>query len=283
MGPSSASQQHQQQLQHPFNGQRQSAEIQLRTPHVLPIFSGEAPRSWLLECEDIFNLVQIPMENRVKWCIGHNRGQAKTWLSSSGFHLDKMSWSDLSLVLLERFPDTVNIYIDQYESWMTRMKSSRPYLPPEFFVERFVSGLIEGIKHNVQCQKPHSHLSAYWFVRQYEKAYLSGAKKAINPPPTVRQLPNNPIRNAPAPLPHHIQQNNLVVPIEQRNRARRKCWYCPENWTIGHKCQQMQRALNQIEMQGHSDDENADIPDQPVINQEVPAKPCPRRSCPAGR
>jgi hypothetical protein len=45
----------------------------------------------------------------------------------------------------------------------------------------------------------------------------------------------------------------------------------------------MQRALNQIEMQGHSDDENADIPDQPVINQEVPAKPCPRRSCPVGR
>jgi hypothetical protein len=108
MGPSSASQQHQQQLQHPFNGQRQSAKIQLRTPHVeLPIFSGEAPRSWLLECEDIFNLVQIPMENRVKWGIAHIRGQAKTWLSSSGFHLDKMSWSDLSSVLLERFPDTM--------------------------------------------------------------------------------------------------------------------------------------------------------------------------------
>jgi hypothetical protein len=31
----------------------------------------------------------------------------------------------------------------------------------------------------------------------------------------------------------------------------------------------MQRALNQIEMQGHSDYENADIPDHPVINQEV--------------
>jgi hypothetical protein len=103
MGPTSASQQqHQQHPQQSFNGQRQSAEIQLRTPHVeLPIFSGEAPRSWLLECEDIFNLVQIPMENRVKWGIAHIRGQAKTWLSSSGFHLDKMSWSDLSSVLLE--------------------------------------------------------------------------------------------------------------------------------------------------------------------------------------
>jgi hypothetical protein len=109
----------------------------------LPIFLGEAPRSWLLECKDIFNLVQIPMENRVKWGIGHIRGQEKTWLSSSGFHLDKMSWSDLSSVLLERFPDTmaadpmdqlqqlkqlsiVNIYIDPYESWMTQMKRGHP-------------------------------------------------------------------------------------------------------------------------------------------------------------
>jgi hypothetical protein len=164
----------------------------------LPIFSGEAPRSWLLECEDIFNLVQIPLENGVKWGIAHIRGQAKTWLSSSGFHLDKMSWSDLSSVLLERFPDTmaadptnqlqqlkqlstVNIYIDLYESWMTQMKRGQPYLPLEFFVERFVSGLKEGIKHNVQCQKPHSLLSAYWFARQYEKAYLSGTKKTIIP------------------------------------------------------------------------------------------------------
>jgi hypothetical protein len=31
----------------------------------------------------------------------------------------------------------------------------------------------------------------------------------------------------------------------------------------------MQRALNGIEMQGHSDDENADILDQPIINPEV--------------
>jgi hypothetical protein len=76
MGPTSASQQHQQHPPHSFNGRRQSAKIQLRTPHVeLPIFLGEAPRSWLLECEDIFNLVQIPMENQVKWGIAHIRGQ----------------------------------------------------------------------------------------------------------------------------------------------------------------------------------------------------------------
>ena len=36
----------------------------------------------------------------------------------------------------------------------------------------------------------------------------------------------------------------------------------PENWVLGHKCLPMQRALNAIEMQDHSDDE------QPVERQQ---------------
>jgi hypothetical protein len=53
------------QTQH--NNPRSSTDVQLRTPHVeLPIFTGEAPRAWLLECEDIFTLVQIPQATRVQ-------------------------------------------------------------------------------------------------------------------------------------------------------------------------------------------------------------------------
>jgi hypothetical protein len=43
----------------------------------LPIFSGEAPRTWLLECEHIFNLVQIQTENIVQWGIAHVRERQK--------------------------------------------------------------------------------------------------------------------------------------------------------------------------------------------------------------
>jgi hypothetical protein len=44
---------------------RNVTELQIRTRHVeLPIFTGEAPRAWLLECEDIFNLVQIPQKKK---------------------------------------------------------------------------------------------------------------------------------------------------------------------------------------------------------------------------
>ena len=121
----------------------------------------------------------ITHEQRVRWGLAHIRGQAKTWLSSAGLNLQTISWNALCHVLIERFPDiqsadpmdrlqhlkqmtTVDAYIIAYEPWMTLMKRDRPYLPQEFFVDRFVSGLKDNIKHNVQCQKPNTLLSAYW-------------------------------------------------------------------------------------------------------------------------
>jgi hypothetical protein len=112
----------------------------------LPIFLGEEPRAWLLECEDILELVNIPAEYRVKWDLGHIQGQAKTWISTSGINLHTLSWEQLSQVLIDHFLDTVpndpmdqlqllkqvtlvNAYIDTYETWMTQMKRERPYLP----------------------------------------------------------------------------------------------------------------------------------------------------------
>jgi hypothetical protein len=166
----------------------------------LPIFTGDAPRAWLLECEDVFNLVDIPTASRVRWGLAHIRGQAKTWISSSRLHLQTLTWQELSQVLIDRFPNatandhmdqlqllkqntTVNAYIDQYEQWMMQMKRERSYLPQDFFVDRFTSGLKDCIKHLVQCQKPETLLSAYWYARKYEQAYLLNVKKAAPPAP----------------------------------------------------------------------------------------------------
>jgi hypothetical protein len=73
--------------------QYSTTDMHLRTPHgELPIFQGVSPWAWLLECEDMFDLVNIPAENRVKWGIAHIRRQAKTWISSSGIDLQRLTW-----------------------------------------------------------------------------------------------------------------------------------------------------------------------------------------------
>jgi hypothetical protein len=178
-----------QQTQH----QAQHTDPHIRTPHVeLPIFTGDNPRAWILECEDLFSLVGIVNDQQVKWGLAHVRGQAKTWLSSSGLNLKTISWADLYRVLLERFPEgqhidpmeqlkqvtTVDQYINAYETWMTLMKRDQKYLPHDFFVDRFLSGLKDNIKHHVQCQKPDTLLSAYWYAHQYEKSTLLTVQRA---------------------------------------------------------------------------------------------------------
>jgi hypothetical protein len=89
----------------------------------------------------------------------------------------------------------VEDYIDTYENWMTLMKMGRNYLPQDFCVDSFISGLKDTIKHHVHCQKPNSFFSAYWYARQYEKAYLSSTRKA-SVPPIARQGPL-PVMRAP--------------------------------------------------------------------------------------
>jgi hypothetical protein len=263
----------------------------LRTPHVeIPTFHGESPRAWLLECEDIFDLVDIPTESRVKWALAHIRGQAKTWISSSGVDLHSINWQELSQVLIERFPDnvandpmdqlqllkqtsTVNAYIDQYELWMTQMKRERSYLPQDFFVDRFVSGLKDSIKHLVQCQKPDSLLKAYWYARKYEQAYLVNVKKAA---PIV-----------PVPRAYPPQRDNRNRPPPQ-NRAPRECWHCHGRFFLGHKCPQMQQAINMIEFQGYTEEEEhldmllCDPPPPEIEQMPLPVAPtiAPQQAAP---
>ena len=83
------------------------------------------------------------------------------------------------------------------------MKRERSYLPQDFFIDRFVYGLKDNIKHTVQCQKPATFLSAYWFARKYEKAYLSSARKN------------------PMILPQHrgVPQGRVPLVRDNRNRA----------------------------------------------------------------
>jgi hypothetical protein len=121
----------------------------------------------------------------------------------------------------------VDSYINAYESWMTLMKRNRSYLPWDFFVERFLSGLKGNIRHIVQCKKSTTLLSAYWYARQYEKSNISNSRRVAPVVPSL--LPQ--ARNA---------ANRDTRNKEDKPREPHKCWYCLESWTPGHKCQTMQ-------------------------------------------
>jgi hypothetical protein len=166
--------------------------------------------------------------------------------------------------------NTVNQYINLFEEWMTAMKRDHTYLPEFFFTLRFLSGLKDTIKHAVKCHKPPDLKSAYWYARQEELAYLSIHKKQTPPvisakvPPAQQQA-----RNV------NYRENRMKPPVE-RSKEKGKCWYCLEDWSFGHKCSGIKSMLHAIEMQGHSDDDELEVPipvndKHPPIEQAEPA------------
>jgi hypothetical protein len=245
-----------------INQTHSQVEPHIRSPTVeLPLFYGDNAYQWLQDCEGIFELAGITNDYKMKWAAAHIRGKAKTWLNNCNVPLSLMNWTQYCELLLDRFPDsgihesmeqfqqlkqsnTVNQYIDLFEEWMTAMKRDHNYLPEYFFMLRFLSGLKDTIKHAVKCHKPPDLRSAYWYARQEELAYLSINKKQSNPP-------------TPAKIPPVQQSNrntnfreNRMRPPADRNKEKGKCWYCPEDWTFGHKCTGIKSMVHAIEMQG---------------------------------
>jgi hypothetical protein len=101
--------------------------------------------------------------------------------------------------------------------------------------------------------------AAYWFARQQEQSYLSNNKKQNTTPMTTQT--NNVNKALPA-------RDNRQRPLPDKPRERGKCWYYPENWTYGHKCDSVKTLLHAIKLQGHSDEEEemqAEIPVAAIV------------------
>uniref|UniRef100_A0ACD5TIY0 Uncharacterized protein n=1 Tax=Avena sativa TaxID=4498 RepID=A0ACD5TIY0_AVESA len=200
-----------------------------------------------------------------------------------------MNWQQFCELLLDRFPDagahesmdqfhqlkqytTVNTYIDTFEEWMTLMKIDHHYLPEYLFTLRFISGLKDALKHAVKTHKPPDLRAAYWYARQEELALLSITKRQNTVTITNRQQNTQPTNR----FPQNREQRNK--PPMDRNKEKGKCWYCPEDWSFGHKCASIKSIVHAIEMQGHSDDEEGyeqeavDIP-QPLLLPQVSLQP----------
>jgi hypothetical protein len=146
---------------------------------------------------------------------------------------------------------TVNQYIDNFEDNMINVRCDHPYLTDHFFLLHFISGLKDSVKHMVKSHQPATLKAAYWHARQQEQAYLSFNKKTPTSLPIQRPNTTLPTRNT------SFQREFKPRPPVDRAKDTKKCWYCPEPWSLGHKCQNVSNILHAINMQGHSDDEDA--------------------------
>ena len=282
--------------------EQRNVEPHIRSPTVeLPLFYGDNAYQWLQDCEGIFELAAISPENKIKWAAAHIHGKAKTWLNSANFNLHFVNWTQFCQLLLERFPDagqhesmdqfqhlrqhtTVGQYIDAFEEWMIMMKRDHGYLTAHFFTLRFLSGLKDPIKHAVKCHQPPDLRTAYWCARQEELVHNSVSKRQPATNTSMRTTIHQ-AHNKQGPF-----RDNRVRPPADKTKEKGKCWYCPEDWFLGHRCAGVKSMIHAIQMQGHSDDEEeqeevaqpeeqvqenvpepaAALPNPGILNQPVP-------------
>jgi hypothetical protein len=121
----------------------------------------------------------------------------------------------------------------------------------------------ETIKHDIQCHKPPTLRAAYWFARKQEMSYLSNNKKQ-------HTLPAKTTATQIAPKQFPVKESRPRN-LQEKPKERGKCWYCPEMWSYGHKCNEVKNLLHAIQLQGHSDTEEEGLGDtlQPEETHEL--------------
>ncbi|KAL0350240.1 UNVERIFIED_CONTAM: hypothetical protein Sradi_4173200 [Sesamum radiatum] len=70
-----------------------------------PLYNGEEAKIWIRRCNRYFQIISIPEEQKVPLASVYMQGRAELWYQG---HVEKKgvpSWSELTIIVLERFED----------------------------------------------------------------------------------------------------------------------------------------------------------------------------------
>lgn len=140
-----------------------------------PTFDGENPKLWLKNCEDYFELYSVEPCVWIKVSTMHFQPTSATtrWKQSVEDQLRRLTWSQFSTMLLERFgrneheillrrlfhikqTGTVSEYIEQFTTLIDQLRAYAPHLDPIYYTQRFIEGLRDDLKSVILVQRPSS-------------------------------------------------------------------------------------------------------------------------------
>ncbi|PIN03314.1 hypothetical protein CDL12_24163 [Handroanthus impetiginosus] len=147
-----------------------------------PRFDGENPKTWIWRCHNFFLKKPVDDHKKVHMASRHMDGEAKMWYMSSIAGNKSIGWTTFIKLLMERFDVSqsanfewhiINLrqegsvveYIRQFEEFKVLMIASHT---EEFFVNAFVNGLREEIRHMVEMLAPSTLMEAICIARKQE-------------------------------------------------------------------------------------------------------------------
>ncbi|XP_078157488.1 uncharacterized protein LOC144553264 [Carex rostrata] len=252
-----------------------------------PTFAGIKPNSWVDCCNFYFDMYQVPEEYKSGMAVMHFTGPADDWYRSFKISNPQPPWQILVEEVMNYFAHNTGNAVDEFkkvhqsgalEDYIARFLQARARLTykrkitsEDFYVEGFISGLKDEIRHTIELFHPSTVNDAIRFARQIELSIDSTIKKVSNVIRPNQYQPRNQFQHSstdtkwkdkgqmiqrPNPgleIPKLVPKPTTSLSLDQK-RSLGLCFKCDEKWYQGHRCQV--KALHNIEV---DDKEKCDL------------------------
>ncbi|KAL5701100.1 hypothetical protein ACHQM5_026475 [Ranunculus cassubicifolius] len=289
-----------------------------KTPRVeFPTFDGSQVRVWIQKANRFFQLNPMGDHQKILLASLYFKGKAENWFQTDTAGFEKLQWSEFTEKLKFRFYEdtsenvvaefnrlsqtsSVQQYLDRFEELYPLMLLRNKGLTESFFVDCFIGGLKEEIRHTVLMFKPITLHHAVSLARLQEATMDSLEKpkrgnyshfkssysfsspqrlSSTNSPSVLgaNKPTSTPLLESGSPKPLSLPPIKRLSPAEmQLRKDKGLCYNCDETYVLGHKCKTKQLFLIV------GDDEETDVTTTPPAADGVQpihgSDPCPNPS-----
>ncbi|XP_060178154.1 uncharacterized protein LOC132608099 [Lycium barbarum] len=260
-----------------------------------PYFEGVDPCSWLRKCNRYFQYHNITdPQQKLESAVLHLNGKAESWFFSYHVSKGRVSWSEFTEEICKRFEGsensklnlirefkkieqkgTVDEYLEKFEELKTWVLIRNPSIPEEFFLEFFIEGLKDDIRHTVKLLDPYSFSKAIEKARHQENTIEAQIKKGRNQwsrttvPSNSSQWGNTSTMTSYRNGGTNSGGNQRDKLFETR-RAQGLCYKCGEKYHQGHVCRPKQLNAMDAYMESGEEGQDGVIGEQVEEQMEIP-------------
>ncbi|KAL5709495.1 hypothetical protein ACHQM5_020179 [Ranunculus cassubicifolius] len=258
-----------------------------KTPRIdFPLFDGSQVRVWIQKANRFFQLNIMSDHQKILLASLYMRGRAENWYQTDALLFEKLSWLEFTERVKFRFYDdacenivgefnrltqtsTLQKYLEKFEELYPLMLLKNKGLTESFFVDSFVSGLKEEIRHTVLMFRPTTLNHAISLARlqeatmesmdkpkrgnytpfrsssSYSTPLVSRSSTYTNTSsPGVVKTTEHVVSEIPVYKNAGIPPIKRLTPSEmQARREKGLCFNCDEVYVLGHKCKSKQLCL----------------------------------------
>lgn len=235
-----------------------------------PRFDSFDVLQWVFKAEQFFNYYSTPDQHRLTIAAVHMEKDVVPWFKMINRNHPFQSRVSFTRALEMEFGPspyespraslfklTQTNTVAEYYLEFTSLANRSFGITPDARLDLFISGLKPDLKRDVVSQTPTTMSKALHLAKLFEEKYVTRPKPVFSPPHTIPQPfttktlntqttqtspTSKPTNTSPNPTPNPNPNPNTPTNVKritstemQLRHSKGLCYYCDENWAMGHK------------------------------------------------